>query len=251
MFMSSSAAMATAAFFLLDSNKKKTASGGGGGGGPALDKAAMTYYSYENNTPCNSMANETGRPLVPYVSVAVPFRFLKKFGGSYDYGDQLHIKFLEGRKMPDGSTHTGWVQIDDFCGDNGDDNYCYQDVGNNSKLPNVDLYVGAWKSSGMSCKNGDGNGPGGNGQQVTDVKRGPAPANSFKTSYGGVAKGSGKCNDCTSACMAVTGLSASDCKPENATGVKNPKLTSKCWYYWPQNDSTAKGWCTPQNSNGA
>lgn len=248
LLMSSSAVVASGAFyFAYQKNKVKivntnTSGGGGGsgGGGPNdLKKVAMTYYNFEDNTPCNSTSTSSQRSLIPYVSVAVPFRFLKEFGGTYNYGDQLHVKFLEGRKMPNGATHTGWVQIDDICGDNNDDTYCYQEG-----LPNVDLYVGAWKSSGMKCNNGTADGPGGGGQEMTEVVRGPAPAGKFIKSYGGVAKGSGKCDDCVSACMAVTGLSAAECKPPAGGNVgSNSKLQKHCWHYWPQNNAESKSWC--------
>lgn len=158
-----------------------------------LGDFVLTWYTFQDNTPCNSMATASTRPLIPYVSVALPFRFLKSKGGSLDYGDQLFIKFLQGRTMPNGTKHTGWVQIDDFCGDGGNDSYCYQTVGG-QKYPNVDLYIGDYNKSGMNCAS---TGPAGDGQELTEVFRGTSGG--LVTNYGGVAKGPGKCGDCKAA----------------------------------------------------
>ena len=59
----------------------------------------------------------------------------------------------------------------------------------------VDLYIGDWPKSGMTC---DG-GPAGSGQEITDVYLGPAPPGKFVSDYGGAAKGAGKRCDCKSA----------------------------------------------------
>lgn len=187
---------------------------------PKLGDYVMTWYSFQDNTPCNSTSAASGRPLVPYVSVAVPFRLLKpKGGGPLAYGDQLFVKFLENRVMPNGARHTGWVRVDDFCGDGGDDSYCYQTV-QGTKYPNVDLYVGDYTLSGIQC---DGSGPAGRGQERTEVFLGPAPPGALVTSYGGAARGKGRCGDCSGA----------------------RKEQSCNWYYTPQYeswwDSTCKG----------
>lgn len=158
-----------------------------------LGDFVMTWYTFQDNTPCNSTATASDRPLIPFVSVAVPFRLLKSKGGSLNYGDQLFLEFLEGRAMPNGSKHTGWVQVDDFCGDGGDDSYCYQTVGK-KKYPNVDLYIGDYAMSGMNCSE---TGPAGNGQEVTGVFTGKSDA--MVLDYGGAAKGPGKCGDCKGA----------------------------------------------------
>jgi hypothetical protein len=155
----------------------------------------MTWYSFQDNTPCNSTAAASGRALVPYVSVAVPFRFLRTKGGSLSYGDQLYVRFLDGRVMPNGARHTGWVRVDDFCGDSGDDAYCYQSV-QGAKYPNVDLYVGDYTQSGIGC---GGVGPAGSGQERTEVFLGPAPPGRFLAAYGGAARGKGRCGDCAGA----------------------------------------------------
>ena len=73
--------------------------------------------------------------------------------------------------MPDGTKHTGWVEIDDFCGDNSDDSYCFQTVGGKS-YPNTDLYIGDFTKSGMKASSGDCSGPAGNGQELTNVYTG-------------------------------------------------------------------------------
>ena len=175
----------------------------GGGSGPTTvgaalpDKFAVTFYTYQDNTPCNSSASSSGRRLIPYVSAAVPFRYLKEKGGPLAYGDHLFVKFLEGRTMPNGRQHTGWVQLDDFCGDGGDDGYCFQDVGG-KKVPPLDLYIGDWTKSGMRCDGGSTAGPAGGGQELTEVRRGSGGAK-FVADYGGAEKGSGRCGDCGSA----------------------------------------------------
>ena len=162
-------------------------------GGTKLGTYVLTWYSFQDNTPCNSVATASGRPLIPFVSVAVPFRLLKTKGGTLDYGDRLFVKFLEGRVMPNGKKHSGWVQIDDFCGDGGQDSYCFQTV-SGTKYPNIDLYIGDYTKSGTNCGY---TGPAGSGQEVTDVFTGTPAV--FETDYGGAATGSGKCGDCAAA----------------------------------------------------
>ena len=160
-----------------------------------LGDFVMTWYTFQDNTPCNSTATSSeGRTLIPYVSVAVPSRYLKEKGGTLNYGDQLFVRFLEGRVMPNGAKHTGWVQVDDYCGDKGDDSYCFQKV-DGKKYPNVDLYIGDYTKSGMTCSGG----PAGSGQEKTEVYKGPAPTNKLIKNYGGAAKGKGKCGDCKAA----------------------------------------------------
>ncbi len=155
----------------------------------------MTWYSFQDNTPCNSTATSSKRSLTPYVSVAVPFRFMKDKGGPFSYGDKIYVQYLDGKSMPNGARHTGWVQIDDFCGDGGDDNYCFQTVDGKS-YPNVDLYIGDYTRSGMKC---DRTGPAGGGQEVTRVTTGSPPSGKWVTNYGGAATGRGKCGDCAAA----------------------------------------------------
>lgn len=164
-------------------------------GSKDLGDFVMTWYTFQDNTPCNSTATASQRPLIPYVSVAVPFRFLKEKGGDLNYGDKLFVSFLQNRTMPNGKKHTGWVQIDDFCGDGGNDSYCYQKV-NGKKYPNVDLYIGDYTKSGLNCKN---DGPAGDGQELTKVSVGTPSADQWITDYGGAARGKGNCGDCSSA----------------------------------------------------
>jgi hypothetical protein len=154
----------------------------------------LTWYNFEDNTPCNSVDSSSGRPLIPFVSVALPFRFLKTHGGQFEYGDRLYVRYLDGKVMPNGVKHTGWVQIDDYCGDNGDDNYCYQTV-KGKRYPNVDLWIGSMAASTQRCSGG----PAGSGQELTEVYRGTPPSGKMITSYGGQSKGPGKRGDCSDA----------------------------------------------------
>ncbi len=193
--------------------------------------AVVTLYSFQDNSACNSTMTASGEPLVPYVSVALPFRYLTEHGdGPFSLGETVHVEFLEGRIMPDGSLHSGWVRIDDFCGDGGDDSYCLQDG-----LPNVDLYIGDWAESGMSCEaeeleawgTGSFDGPGGDGQEHTTLSFGPAPQGEPAASYGGAAMGEGNCADCAF-----------------ARTIQPPA----CWHYDP-GDSNIE-YCDCSNSNG-
>jgi hypothetical protein len=170
---------------------------------PLGDQIAITWYSFQDNTPVNSAQSASGNRLIPYVTVAVPFRFLTNCAGNkppsgvkcgtMNFGDKLYLTFLKGQKMPNGKPHSGWVEIQDFCGDSGKDGYCFQKV-NGTSYPNVDLYIGDFPTSGMKYTNGDCTGPAGNGQQVTTVFTGNPGAQWFDD-YGGKALGSGKCGD--------------------------------------------------------
>jgi hypothetical protein len=162
-------------------------------GAKRLQPHVLTWYTFQDNTPVNSAFTGSGRPLKAFVSVAVPRRELKENGGTLAYGDKLWVSFLAGRKMPSGMTHTGWVEITDFCGDAGDDSYCYQMVPQ-GKFPNVDLYIGDFTKSGTKATSGDCLGPAGSGQDLTEVYSGD-PGADFKTSYGGATLGTGKCGD--------------------------------------------------------
>jgi len=187
------------------------------------DDAVVTVYTFQDNSACNSVMTSSGRPLVPYVSVAIPFRYIHGLGdGPFHMGEQIFVSFLAGRTMPDGTPHTGWVQIDDFCGDQGDDSYCFQ-----NGEPNVDLYVGDWAQSGMSCNDGDFAGPGGSGQEGTEVRFGPPPIGQWKSSYGGEAMGAGNCGDCS---------------------FGKTVQPVACWHYDPGAINIEH--CTCENSNG-
>jgi hypothetical protein len=183
-------------------------SGGGGGGMPPagtkkIAQHVITFYSFQDNTPVNSLFTASGRTLKQYSSVAVPFRELasSKKGGTLTYGDKLWLSFLAGRTMPNGTKHTGWVQVDDFCGDGGDDSYCFQQIdGKGPMYPNADLYIGDFSKSGFmptpptpAAPMGDCTGPSGSGLDLTDVYTG-TPA-TFETNYGGALLGTGKCGD--------------------------------------------------------
>jgi hypothetical protein len=222
----------------------KMADGGGpsvdGGGGtlpppPGATKLAqhvLTWYTFQDNTPVNSLFSGSGRALKPYVSVAVPRRELKSGGGTLNYGDKLYVAFLAGRMMPNGSRHTGWVQIDDFCGDAGDDSYCYQTVAQ-GKFPNVDLYLGDFLKTGMMASpTGDCYGPAGSGTELTDVYGGD-PRSSFVTDYGGAVLGTGKCGDKASARLQQKGV--------------NTPGESGCWGYDAQDSESDCSMCTKES----
>lgn len=196
----------------------------------SLGQFAMTWYSFQDNTPVNSAISSSGRKLLPYISVAVPFTQLKGCAGEpvknctgkLSYGDKIYIEFLHNRVMPNGTKHTGWVEVDDYCGDSSDDSYCYQKVGG-KKYPNVDLYIGDFVKSGMGPKDGDCTGPAGTGQEVTAVSTG-TPGSLFITNYGGSALGTGKCGDKATARKQQFGPKGSG--------------TNECWGY---DDQTKDG----------
>ena len=211
MCMFSSLLLGVAAFLLARNGDSANRPAGSMPPGKQLGTHVITWYTFQGNTPCNTTVTGSGRPLQPFVSVAVPFRFLKERSptGTLRYGDQLYLRYLDGRAMPNGKHHTGWVRIDDFCGDHGKDDYCYQTVGG-KKYPNVDLYIGDWTQSKQSC----GHGPAGSGQEKTEVVMGPAPQGKFVTDYGGAAAGKGKKCDCSAA-----------------------RAEQSCWYYTPTYES--------------
>ena len=197
----------------------------------AWGPAVVTLYTFQDNSACNSTMTASGLPLVPYVSVALPFRYLVGLGGGpFSMGETIHVDFLEGRAMPDGGVHSGWVRIDDFCGDGGDDSYCLQ-----GGLPNVDLYVGDWAASGMTCQAADPDawgtgwfsGPGGDGAEPAVVSFGPAPQGEPAGGYGGAAMGQGDCGDCAF-----------------GRTVQPPA----CWHYDPGSENVQ--YCDCGNSNG-
>jgi hypothetical protein len=196
----------------------------------------LTWYTFQDNTPVNSAFTGSGRPLKAFVSVAVPRRELKDGGGTLDYGDKLWIGFLAGRTMPNGMLHTGWVEITDFCGDAGDDSYCFQEIPQ-GKFPNVDLYIGDFTKSGtkvtpdgMDCL-----GPAGSGQDLTEVYSG-IPGADFKTSYGGAPLGTGKCGDKAAARTEQKG--------------KNTPGEGACWGYDDQDNEAACAKCTATTCAG-
>jgi hypothetical protein len=197
-------------------------------GAKKLVPHVLTWYTFQDNTPVNSLFSGSGRLLKPYSSVAVPRRELKANGGTLNYGDKLYIAFLDGRMMPNNTKHTGWVQVDDFCGDAGDDTYCYQMVPEGT-FPNVDLYLGDFTKTGMmATATGDCNGPAGSGQELTDVYSGTPT--SFQTNYGGATLGSGKCGDKLAA-------------RKEQKGTTDPG-ESGCWGYDGQDSEADCSMCT-------
>jgi hypothetical protein len=175
--------------------------------GQDIGNYVLTWYSTEDNTPPNSNLSSQGKELEPYVSVALPSRYLKN--GTVRYGDILSIDFMKGRTMPNGQKHNGLVRVDDFCGDHGDDNYCFQSY-RGQKYPNIDMFIGVFNKSGFdsSC-----NGPAGSGQELTRVNR---TSGGSVGVWGGQSRPNGTCGDVASAKAGKPG---------------------KCWYYTPSFES--------------
>jgi hypothetical protein len=191
----------------------------------------LTWYTFQDNTPVNSLFSGSKRLLKPFVSVAVPRRELKVNGGTLNYGDKIYVAFLDGRMMPNGTKHTGWLQVDDFCGDAGDDTYCYQMIPQGT-FPNVDIYIGDFTKTGMvAAATGDCTGPAGSGQEFTDVYSGSA-GTAFKDNYGGAAVGTGKCGD----------------KVAARTEQKGTAMPGEggCWGYDEQDSEDACAACTKE-----
>jgi hypothetical protein len=226
---------------------------GGAGGGPSgtmpppagtkkIAQHVITFYSFQDNTPVNSLFTASGKTLKQFSSVAVPKSELAKLGG---YGAKLWLAFLAGRTMPNGMKHTGWVQIDDFCGDGADDSYCFQQIdGKGPMYPNVDLYIGDFSKSGFmqippspDHPMGDCTGPSGSGQDLTDTYTG-APA-TFETNYGGALLGTGKCGDRQTARDQQFGPpKGAPFGDENAKPPTEGTLTA-CWGYDGQGPDTS------------
>ncbi len=186
----------------------------GDGETESLGDHVLTWYSFQDNTPPNSAMTSSGRPLIPFVSVALPSRFLKDHGGSLEYGDKLYVKFLDGKTMPNGTRHTGWVQIDDYCGDNGDDSYCFQEV-DGASYPNVDLWVGDFTQAAFNAETCEG--PAGAGQELTAVSTGAPSEGQWVSDYGGRSVGRGACGN------------LEDAKADQGG----------CWDYTPPEDSSS------------
>lgn len=241
--------------------------------GKLQGKMIMTFFDFDSNSPANANSSSSGASLVPYVSAAVPFRFLKsKGGGPFEIGDWIKLKFLEGRVMPNKKKHTGWVKILTFCGDANDDSYCIktkegQANPSTNAYGSVDLYIGEWKSSGQKC-NGDSTttGPAGTGLELTDVFIGPPPKGQAVESYGGKAIGSAQCNNVVQACMNKANLTEEVCRREiknlktdrgqpvtqGSITIHSPTLYNNCFHYVPIHTDEAKSWCNPKfNAPGA
>ena len=184
--------------------------GGPAGGAPSgttlIGPRALTWYTFQDNTPVNSLFSASGKLLIPYYSVAVPYTQMvnclgKKVAagvkcGTLNYGDKLYVDFLKGRTMPNGKKHTGWVELMDYCGDYNDDGYCYQeDDKGNKTVPNVDIYIGDFVKSGMKPGTDECGGPAGNGSQPFNLSVGTPAAAELVKDYGGAAVGTGKCGD--------------------------------------------------------
>ncbi len=212
-------------------------------GATELGQHVLTWYSFQDNTPVNSLFSASGHLLTPYVSVAVPFTQIADCAGetpkpgqtcgTLNYGDKLFVPFLKDRLMPNGMKHTGWVVLDDYCGDGQDDTYCYQDPGDGKTYPNVDLYIGDFVKSGMGPCGDDCTGPAGNGGELFDLFSGD-PGASFVNDYGGAAIGTGKCGDRQTARDQQFGPPAGS---PFGTSSKPGSLTA-CWGYDGQGSNT-------------
>lgn len=226
-----------------------------GAAGSLAGNAIITTFTFENNTPANANTSASSKPLVPFVSVALPFKFMKeKGGGPFSYGDWLYLKFLDGKRVGIGAsakTHTGWVRLDTYCGDSNRYDYCIKDY-NGKKYTKIDLYIGPFKKSGQKCM-GDGSttGPAGKGEEFTEVKYGPPPTGKGVESYGIPAKGPGKCNDVVAACVAQSGLTRQACaaaiRSGGSGGFMLPDghpVKNACYWYIPQYNDQALGWCS-------
>ncbi len=212
----------------------------GGGGAPpgntALGQYLLTWYSFQDNTPVNSLFSASGHLLIPFVSVAVPFTQLvncagektTKPCGTIKYGDKLYVPFLKDRVMPNGMKHTGWVVVDDYCGDGHQDDYCYPLFTDGKHYPIVDIYLGDFSKTGMKPVNGECNGPVGNGEELFDLSAGTPPSGAFVNNYGGTALGTGKCGDRQAARDQQYGPPAGS--PFGLDGKSDGSLT-ECWGY--------------------
>ena len=167
--------------------------------------ARLTWYTYDDNTPPRSCCSSRGHCLTPFISVALPLRHIRKSARAMDnklerdymeqqplfnFGDWIFVKFLAGRQMPTGKKHSGWVRVDDYCGDGTNstrDQYCINDRdGTTNKF--VDLYVGENKYTGYA----------GRGDEQTQFFRGNPPEdvkrNSLNKNYYAPYKTGGGCS---------------------------------------------------------
>lgn len=156
------------------------------------NKYILTWYSFQDNTPSCSTSTSSGRSLIPYVSIAPPFRMLRNWGGQLEYGDWVYADWLDGRSMPNGKKHTGMLRVDDICGDNDDDSYCFYKDSSKTKRPGIDIYIGDITKSGYRT-DGDCSGPAGYGS--TEMKLFTGSDHSKTKDYGGRAESSCKCGD--------------------------------------------------------
>ncbi len=221
-------------------------------GGTLIGKFTLSWYSFQDNTPTNSQISASGHLLIPYVSIAVPYTQIVNCAGekpkkgttctgTLKYGDKLYVDYLHGRKMPNGMTHTGWVMIDDYCGDGHDDTYCYLMADDDGKAyPNVDLYIGDFAKSGMMPMGTDQcGGPAGGGTEGALVYSGD-PGAAFVNAYGGARLGTGLCGDRQKARDDQFGPKAG--APFGAEPAPLGSLTA-CWGYDQQDDNSGCADC--------
>lgn len=162
----------------------------------------LSWYSWQNNSPCNSSLSSSGKPLVPYKHVAIPSKLAK----TYPLGTKLFVDGLKG-KSTGRDTHSGWVEVADLCAEGGVSS-CYTSGGK----PLVRLYIGDYTKAKASCAStGPSRAP------AITINKGTSKAwnlpleaaisckttpsygeRAFNGNYGGAPKGIGKCGECAS-----------------------------------------------------
>lgn len=166
----------------------------------------LSWYSWQNNSPCNSRISSSGKPLVPYKHVAVP----KSMHGAFPLGTKLFIDGLRGKSTA-GETHSGWVEVADTCEETGSTTCYFQPP---KSLPLVKLYIGDFTKAKAKCLGTMSRAPKiginyGTSKQwslpletTISCRRTPtASERSFNRGYGGSAMGNSKfkCGDCSAA----------------------------------------------------
>jgi hypothetical protein len=222
--------------------------------GDTVGNVIQTWYSRDNNTPSGTNTSASGTLMTPYVSCALPFScFTEKSGGPYGYGDWFELDSIKGKKLPNGKTHTGFLQAVTYCGDLNDYTYCIKDH-NGKKYSSIDVYIGPFKGSGQKCDGkGTTTGPAGSGLTFTGVKywgKKP-PKGKAITTYGLAETIPGVvCNDVVGACVATTGLAREVCAaevarigPDSKERMTQGAVKDSCYHYVPQFNDEAYGWC--------
>lgn len=159
----------------------------------------VSWYSWQNNSPCNSSVSASGKALVPFKHIAIPVKLAK----TYPIGTRIFIDGLKGKSTA-GETHSGWVEVADTCADGVAP--CYTSSGK----PICRLYIGDYTKSKASClassrsrappimfRKGTSTAWQLPLDTVISCKKNPSVGERAMTrNYGGSAKGPGKCGDC-------------------------------------------------------
>lgn len=165
---------------------------------------SLSWYSWQNNRPCNTAISSTGKQLVPFRSIAIP----KSMERAYPIGTQLFIDGLKGKSTAGMETHSGWVEVADFCQE-GASVTCYMNPPNS--IPIVRLYIGDFQKAHATCTGTTSRAPSiainyGTSKAwflpmstTISCKKKPALGErAFNRNYGGAAVGSGGvCGMCT------------------------------------------------------